>query len=349
MLDMLKRQDSAKKIQGLLRSKVTNKKGAAEPKSSAKAQTSTSKRKQAEDASHAKASGGKSSRPAANAKKPTAEKGSEAAVAVPDEVAVTNIQKIARGKLARARSKKLLEDKESDPVQPAPVVEAATSAKVPTPAPITAPEPVARPLSRPVSQPVAKQEEETAERADAADGTQEIEAAPTPQKPSTPMTLSILPPDDEPVVYAQRPKSSSRPGSRKAPRTPEAPVSKPPTPAKLASKPSSPMLTNLSSSILSSFHIPSLFGSRPSSQSQLARTVSPPEERPTSSTSFFRNPFSGWGSRGNSRESTPVKQRPGSSTTQGAAGGGVDMSFTRSQRIEEQVEAEGADEQVSVA
>jgi hypothetical protein len=261
-----------------------------------------------------------------------------------------NIQKIARGKLARARSKKLLEDKESGPAEPAPIVEttAPASARVPSPAPVS--QPIVKPLSRPPSQPAAKQEQPV-ERADAkvtAAAVQETEESPPPQKPSTPMTLNILPPDDEPVVFNQRPGSSSRPGSRKAPRTPEAPVSKPPTPAKLASKPSSPMLTNLSSSILASFHIPSIFGSRPSSQSQTARSVSPPVERPTSSTSFFRNPFSGWGSRGNSRESTPAKQRPGSSAAQGAAGGGVDMSFARSQRIEEQVEAEAADEQVSV-
>jgi hypothetical protein len=141
----------------------------------------------------------------------------------------------------------------------------------------------------------------------------------------------------------ERPHSSSKISRQAGSQASETSISVPATPkAPLMSKPSSPMLSQListPSSFLSSFHFPGFSSSRPPSQgrsnSHSPVPVSAAEDQRASSTSFFRNPFSSWGSRGNSRETTPVKQRPGDNNSISAHS---DHAFQRQNTIPEQPE-----------
>jgi hypothetical protein len=349
MAAMLHRQSSAAKIQNLLRAKNSrpNKHASVDVSS----QRSTSKPQNSKRRSSAE--DGNSTRSGAQAVKSTRQAGGNSrqpnklqsgrtspAPAVAPEDAVTNIQKVARGKLARARSKKLLEEREKASPEPASVAEEQNrfSAVDETEDVGDALEVVRTGFMSALTQ------EEVAEMAQAENETSA--SAELPQRvpaDKSPRGASASQGDPGQASTKERPHSSSKISRQAGSQASETSISVPATPkAPLMSKPSSPMLSQListPSSFLSSFHFPGFSNSRPPSQgrsnSRSPVPVPGAEEQPASSTSFFRNPFSGWGSRGNSRETTPVKQRPGDINLMSAHS---DHAFQRQNTIPEQPE-----------
>jgi hypothetical protein len=349
MAAMLHRQSSAAKIQNLLRAKNSrpNKHASVDVSSqrSASKPHNSKRRSYAED--------GNSNRSGAHAAKSTRQAGgnfrqanklqsgrTSPAPAVAPEDAVTNIQKVARGKLARARSKKLLEEREMASPEPTSMAKEQHrfSAVEETEDVGDALEVVRTGFMSTLTQ------EEVAEMAQA-----EKEASASAELPERVPAdksqggASVSRGGSDQASKKERPHSSSKASRQAGSQASETSISVPVTPkAPLMSKPSSPMLSQLvttSSSFLSSFHFPGFSNSRPPSQgrsnSRSPVPVHGAEDQPASSTSFFRNPFSGWGSRGNSRETTPVKQRPGDNNSLSAHS---DHAFQRQNTIPEQPE-----------
>lgn len=359
---LLQRQKSATKIQTLVISKTRkgNKHSSLDASSSRSAPRAQphKRRSYANDGASARSAPSGRQVPSSARSVATNESGrTSPAPTVDPEEAVKNIQKVARGKLARAKSKKLMEDKESNASEKGDSVPTEPhSPKAGTVPSVDEPQDVAEALEAvrtDFSSTLTHEEDVTATikgTESFRDPDQSISAAPRSSRSGR-----------QDASSAERPHTAESQSLYGFSQVSGSSVSVPVTPK----APSSPMLSQImhqSSSFLSSFRLPGFSHSRPSSRNHM-RSESPVNQQPQSqsqqqhqappaqaddrprSASFFRNPFSGWGSRSNSRESTPVRQRSmeGSSITIHG-----DYSFQQQYTIPEQPELPEPTAEVSI-